>query len=228
VDTAPPLALTGFLPAWDIARRAADLEGLAAWALREIRRRGHPIADLATAHTHLDGDEARATAKALTATSLDPEARGHLHRAVRALVPEIPADRVWIQTRAHFRILVPGDGLAPFPPHTDYGFGHDLAERNLWLSLTDAEESAALHVLALRPSMEWMGRAAEIHGILHGAPEIPPVPTRRGEALLFTPLHLHRARTPPPGRTRVSVDVRLVPRMAERRDLSFSVLERAP
>jgi hypothetical protein len=40
--------------------------------------------------------------------------------------------------------------------------------------------------------------------------------------LLFTPLHLHRARPPSGDASRVSIDLRLVPRQASMTDLSFS------
>lgn len=225
---APPLSLTGFLPAWDIERRRADLTPIADWALAELRRLGHPVESLATAHHHLGGEEARAAARALTGASLAPALRRHVHRVVLAVLPEIPADRVWIQTHTHFRILVPGDPVAPVPPHTDFGFGHALAERNAWFSLTDAEGSAALHVLPLHASLAWLGRAGQLHGVLDGAPEIPPVPTRSGDVLLFTPLHLHRARMPSGALSRVSIDLRIVPRPASMADLSFSPLRSEP
>jgi hypothetical protein len=225
---APPLALTGFLPAWDIERRRADLAPIAAWALAHLRGLGHPVTGLATLHHHLTPAAARAAAQALTAASLAPELRALVHRAVRAALPEIPAARVWLQTHTHFRILVPHDALAAVPPHTDHGFGHALAERNLWLALTDAEGSAALHVLPLAESLAWQARTGRLHGVLDGAPEIPPVPTAAGEVLLFTPLHLHRARAPAGDVCRVSIDVRVRPAQAQMPDLSFSPLRSHP
>lgn len=219
---APPLALTGLLPAWDVERRRADLSPVVTWALEQIRSLGHPAESLATLHHHLDPARARAVAQELTVASLSTELRRRVQRAVRAALPEIPLDQVWIQTYTHFRILLPHDASAPVPPHTDHGFGHSLAERNVWLSLTDAEGSAALHVLPLRESLAWLTRTGNLRGVLDGAPEIPAVPTRTGELLLFTPLHLHRSR-PPSGETcRVSVDIRIVPRPESLRDLSFS------
>ena len=228
VHRARPLALTGFLPAWDVERRRADLGPIGDWALAEIRRLGHPVASLATVHHQLDGEQARAAARALTAASLAPALRAHVRRAVIDIFPELPVDRLWIQTHTHFRILVPGDTTAPVPPHTDFGFGHGLAERNVWLSLTDAQGSAALHVLPLRDSLAWLGRAGQLRGVLEGAPAIPPAPTLGNEVLLFTPLHLHRAWAPSGASSRVSIDVRLVPRQATMIDLSFSPLRSDP
>lgn len=226
VTTARPLALTGSLPAWDIERRRVNPTEVIAWTLDRIRQLGHPAVDLDTLHHHLDAAEALALAQSLTEASLAAALRRLVHRAVRRAIPEIDAERVWIQTHTHFRILVPHGTAAVVPPHTDYGFGHGLSERNVWLSLTDAEESAALHVLPLRESLSWQARTGKLHGVLEGAPEIPPVPTRAGDVLLFTPLHLHRAKPPGGDRCRVSVDIRLVPRPGSARDLTFSPLER--
>lgn len=225
--SARPLALTGFLPAWDVELRRADLGPIADWAREQLRRLGHPVERLDQAHHHLDAAAALRAAQALTARSLCPVLRARVRRAVIEAIPELPAERTWIQSHTHFRILVPGDAVAPVPPHTDLGFGHGLGERNLWLSLTDAEGSAALHILPLAPSMAWLARSAKLHGVLDDAPEMPPVPTRAGDVLLFTPLHLHRARPPDGDRTRVSIDLRLVPRPERARDMSFSPLIRA-
>jgi len=225
---AQPLALTGFLPAWDLERRCADLSPIVAWTLDRIRQLGHPVDSLGALHHQLDAERARAVAQQLTAASLAKELRQHVRRAILDAIPEIPAARVWIQTHTHFRILVPHDAMAAVPPHTDFGFGHALAERNVWLSLTDAEGSTALHVLPLKDSLSWLGRTGKLRGVLDGAPSIPPVPTRAGEVLLFTPLHLHRARAPSGDLCRVSIDVRLLPRPASLRDLTFSPLHRDP
>jgi ectoine hydroxylase-related dioxygenase (phytanoyl-CoA dioxygenase family) len=219
-----PLALTGFLPAWDIERRRVDASGIVDWALDRIRHLGHRAVDLDTLHHHLDAAAALAVAQTLTAASLAEDLRRVVHRAVLQAIPEIEATRVWIQTHTHFRILVPHGTAAVVPPHTDHGFGHGLSERNVWISLTDAEGSAALHVLSLRESLSWQARTGKLHGVLEGTPEILPVPTRAGDVLLFTPLHVHRARPPAGDRCRVSVDIRLVPRLEARRDLTFSPL----
>ncbi|MEZ4295585.1 MAG: phytanoyl-CoA dioxygenase family protein [Polyangiaceae bacterium] len=223
-----PLSLTGFLPVWDVERRRADLGEIAGWALERAREMGYPAESLDTLHWHLDARQAMALTHALTRGSVEERFQRILHRAVREAVPELPQDRVWIQTIGHFRILVPGDTVAPVPPHTDVGFGHSPAERNVWLSLTDAVGDAALHVLPLGASLSWMGRTGMLYGVIEEGPEIPAVPTRAGEVLLFTPLHIHRARPPSGDRCRVSVDVRLVPEPVGAYDLTFSPLRGTP
>lgn len=217
-----PLMLAGFLPAWDIERRRADLAPLSAWVLQQLKAMGVPAVSLETLHHHIDGAQALDLARIVTRKSAASEPRALLERAVGEAIPEIPARRIWLQTHAHVRFLLPGEERGPFPLHSDYGFGHGLSERNLWLSLTDASGDGALHVLPLRPSLEWMIHTGVVQGVMGDSVEVPPIPTRAGEVLLFTPLHLHRARPPAPPFSRVSIDVRIVPSPTVASDLSFS------
>lgn len=223
---AGPLALTGPLPAWDIELRRTDITQVAAWVLDRLRAYGHEVSALETLHEVLTPEQARAAARDLTAQSLCRRLRGPLHRLVAQALPELPLQRVWIQTRAHLRILLPGDELAAVPAHTDFGFGHSLSERNLWLALTDAAGSGALHLCPLRESLSWLAQTGRLYGQLDEAPALRPFPAEAGQLLLFTPLHLHRAR-PPRERARVSIDVRLLP-AGDQPDLSFSPLWMGP
>lgn len=225
---AHPLALAGFLPAWDIERRRADLAPLSAWVRGRLRGLGFEVADLSQVHRCMGGAQAIEAARAVTAATAEPEPRGLIERALSQALPEIDPRRVWLQTHAHVRFLVPLDDRAPFPPHSDHGFGHSLLERNLWLSLTDAEGDAALHVLPLADSLAWMCQSGSVQGVLDRAPPIPPAPTRAGDVLLFTPLHLHRARPPSGQQSRVSVDIRIIPRPEFAQDLTFSPVRGAP
>lgn len=216
-----PLALTGWLPAWDVERRRAELGEVIEWTLDHLRAWGVEPPSLSA--LAMPGERARTLAQQLTRESLDPALRRPLHRALRALLPELPWDRVWVQTYAHFRILVPGDAVAPVPPHTDHGFGHGLEERNVWLALTDAAGNNALHVWSLQRSLAWHVRTGSRAGTLAEAEAdapLQPVDVREGDALLFTPLHMHRAR-PASGSARVSIDLRLVPRPRVPANLTF-------
>ena len=224
----PPLALAGFLPAWDLERRRADLQPLAAWVLEQLAALGVTANSLETLHQRMAPEQALELARRVTSASAAPAPRALVARALREAIPEIPPSRIWLQTHAHVRFLLPGETRAPFPPHSDFGFGHGAAERNLWLSLTDALDAGALHALPLRESLAWMSRAGRVQGVLDDAPPIPPVPTRAGEVLLFTPFHLHRARPPDGPCSRVSIDVRILPRPTDPCDLSFSPLRGAP
>lgn len=217
-----PLALAGWLPVWDVERRHAELDAVIGWTLERLQAWGVDAPSLSA--LAVAGEHARALAQQLTRESLAPALRRPLHRALRAMLPELPWDRVWVQTYAHFRILVPGDAIAPVPPHTDHGFGHGLDERNVWLALTDAAGSNALHVWSLAQSLAWHVRAGSSWAgtLAEAEAEAPlrPVPVREGDALLFTPLHVHRAR-PASGSARVSIDLRLVPQPRIPANLTF-------
>lgn len=135
-----PLALTGWLPSWDVERRAA-LDEVIAWTRAKLRVWGVDVERLD--EIDVPGLQAMTLARALTREAAARELRGPLHATLRAMLPELPWQDVLVQTYAHFRILVPGDGLGPVPPHVDAGFGHGLDERNVWLALTDASGDAA-------------------------------------------------------------------------------------
>jgi len=216
-----PLALAGWLPAWDVERRQAELDAVIGWTLERLRGWGVEAPSLAA--LAVPGERARALAQQLTRESPCAGLRRPLHRALRAMLPELPWERVWVQTYAHFRLLVPGDAVAPVPPHTDHGFGHGLEERNVWLALTDAAGSNALHVWSLGESLAWHVRTGARAGTLAEdelTEPLRPVDVRQGEALLFTPLHVHGAR-PAQGSARVSIDLRLVPRPRTPPNLTF-------
>jgi len=209
-----PLALRGVLPTWDLERRHADLDAVRRWVRRRLG-----VTELDRTHERLDGDSAREAARAMTVASDDPELQSALERVLQLLLPELDGRPLFAQRLAHFRILVPGDGRAAVPPHTDYGFGHDLRERNLWLALTDAEGPNALHAAPLLDSLGWISARGRAHAELEAPPSTRAQDARAGDVLLFTPLHVHHARTAV-GRTRVSVDLRVVT-APPRRDATF-------
>ncbi len=167
------------------------------------------------------GLHAMKLARALTRDGASKQLRAPLHAALRSLMPELPWQDVLVQTYAHFRILVPGDPVGPVPPHVDAGFGHSLDERNVWLALTDASGDAALHACTLHESLAHLTATGVVDGVLAPPATLRPVPVHAGDALLFTPLHVHGAR-PPVGRARVSIDLRIVPAGSVELGASFS------
>lgn len=219
--TTQPLSLAGFLPVWDVEKRSAPFAPIIDWTLDQLRNMGHRIERLEDLHHHLAPTDALATAHTLSNASMASTFRMAFHKALVVALDELPISRVWIQTRAHYRILLPGDTISPVPPHTDFGFGHRLIERNLWISLTDARGNAALHVHSLADSLAWMAKSGQTHGVFDSLPDPPPVPTQAGDMLLFTPLHIHRAKTPDQGQSRVSIDVRIVP-CSDTQELTYS------
>lgn len=219
---AAPLSLEGFLPGWDIERRSVDLTALARWVQSSLAPWGSDALPLDRLHERMTAAQAHEAAKALTRASADVTPRALIEQAVAAAVSEVTAQRYWLQTHAHVRILVPGDEGAVFPPHTDHGFGHSLCERNIWLSLTDARGDAALHLMPLAASLSVMTSTGQHRGVLGDSVPTEPFDTAAGEVLLFTPLHVHRARAPSGDATRVSIDVRILPARARADDLGFS------
>ncbi len=213
------LALAGWLPVWDLERRRIDLEQVIAWTRARLAEHGisAPLDEL-----RVSSQTARALARDLTRASLDPDLRRALHSALREMLPELPWQHVLVQTYTHFRILCPDDRTSPVPSHCDHGFGHALDERNLWLALTDARGSAALHMIDLETSLSRLIAAGTTDGVID-EPALAPVEVERGEALLFTPLHLHAARTPET-HSRVSIDIRIVPAHTNARGPSFTRL----
>lgn len=197
---------------WDLERRHANLDEVIGWA-RAI------LGVDSLAAIRVGSDEARALARTLTNASLDPALRRPLHAALRELVPELPWQHVLVQTYAHFRILCPGDHRTPVPPHCDRGFGHALDERNVWIALTPARGSGALHVMDLDASLKRIVAEGSTDGLIDD-PALSPIDVQPGDALLFTPLHLHAAHAPEHD-TRVSIDLRIVPARGNQIGASF-------
>jgi hypothetical protein len=219
------LSLRGFLPAWDLEKRTANVEPILQWLLDRLRLLGYPVERLEDLPTLMTPHQALDASRACTTASLDEKLRQRVSRAIREAIPELLAHSVWLQTRTHFRILLPGDTISPVPPHTDYGFGHGLEERNVWFSLTNVDGNAALHALPLAQSMQYMARTNILSGVFDQAPHPPPIATRVGDVLLFTPLHIHRAHSPAAHQCRVSFDVRLIPKPLAPKDATFAPLD---
>lgn len=219
------LTLRGFLPAWDLEKRSANVEPIIQWLLARLHALGHPVERLEDLPSFVTPMQALEIGRACTAASMDGKLRKWVCRAIREAIPEVQGHSVWLQSRTHFRILLPGDTIGPVPPHTDYGFGHGLEERNIWFSLTNVDGNAALHALPLSRSLAYMARSKIVHGVFDEAPDPPPIATRIGDVLLFTPLHIHRARPPEKNQCRVSFDVRIIPQPFAPKDATFAPFE---
>jgi hypothetical protein len=194
--------LAGFLPAWDVERRRADVSEVVAWALDEIRALGVVAASLQRLHDVTDATGAARVACQLTRAVAQPCALARVRAVVRAAVPELPWARVDFRTRPRFRVLVPGDASAPLPLHTDFDAGRSLDERNVWIALTPARGGGSLRFASLAESLlARSGRAVASR----------PAHAERGDVLLFTPLHVHGAQVVDHDETRVSIDVRIAP-----------------
>ena len=77
-----------------------------------------------------------------------------------------------------------------------------------------AHGTAALHAVPFAESKRLLG-ARGVEAAL-AAHQLPPLEVKKGEVLLFTPLHLHGAQVVEAPVTRVSLDVRIAPLAAVR------------
>lgn len=223
------VALAGFLPAWDVERRRSDVGPLVDWALTELRAEGVHATSLERLHEVVDAELAPRLSRHLTDVSTRHAPRAALHALVRQALPSLPWDALAIQSIVHFRILVPGDTVSPVPLHTDFGIGHALDERNLWIALTPARGTAALHVARLEASMV-SDRARRDGGrfLIDPRTETRAEEVDAGDVLLFTPLHVHGARTVEGEHARVSVDVRIAPLARARARNPFGYIQVRP
>ncbi|HEY4223858.1 MAG TPA: phytanoyl-CoA dioxygenase family protein [Myxococcota bacterium] len=201
------------LPAWDFARRRVGVDALAAAVLAFAQAEAPGVRSLERLHEHLDAEAARALADRFTAESWRPRLRALLHDVVRALVGADATPSLVVQWVGVLRVLVPGDARAALPLHADMALGHAPDERNLWVALTDALDSAALHALDLAPSRAVLARNAGPFYVddTEAVASARPRNCRRGHALLFTPLHVHGGSVNRGLTTRVSVDIRVAP-----------------
>jgi hypothetical protein len=220
--------LRGPLPVWDLERRHVDVAPFARWIVDSARSL-HAAPDpeqLERWHERITAEQALALAKHLTLQSRAHAPRALVHAMLRAALPELPWGDVVVQSATHVRVLVPGDALCPAPLHTDRAIGHGLDERNIWIALTDAKEHAALHALPLASSLQAEARRAARNTIaLDVAMDaLTPLDVSRGDVVLFTPVHVHGARTIPAHAdvTRVSIDVRIAPAAIPRAGHGFS------
>lgn len=195
----PVLQLTGSLPAWDIERTRADPTELIAFLAEDLSR----------LHERASAERALQLSQQFSFSLATGDGKAIVHRLVRAALPQLPWNELAIQTVPHVRVLIPGDGVAPVPPHTDHDIGHSLFERNLWFALTDARGTAALRVASFARSMHLA--AARSGPFFPLELELPVIEAERGDVLLFTPLHAHAAQTNREAYTRVSMDLRIAP-----------------
>ena len=210
--------LKGFLPAWDLVRRRVDVDPFVAWCLAQLQTRGIRVRSLAHLHEVIGVDDALACSEALTVASRSPAPRALMRAMVRAAIAEVPAAAVAVQACGHFRVLLPGDTRAPVQTHTDAAIGHQLDERTLWFALTDARQTAALHAADLASSWDAERTRRLDAGICidDDAAPLRAQDVHAGDVLLFTPLHVHGARTNRETTTRVSIDIRVAPLGAAR------------
>jgi hypothetical protein len=221
------VVLTGPLPVWDLERRHVDVDAFTTWIVETARAFSVDCPrTLDRWHETITSEQALALSKHLTLQSRATRPRSLVHAMLRAALPELPWRDVVVQTAAHVRVLVPGDALSPAPLHTDRAIGHGLDERNVWIAMTDARASAALHAMPLASSIAAEVRRKARRGVTLDVPPhaLAPLNVVRGDVVLFTPVHVHAAHPIEPNDdvTRVSIDVRIAPAAIPRDGAGFS------
>jgi sporadic carbohydrate cluster protein (TIGR04323 family) len=186
------------------------------WARSSIRALGCPVDDLERLHEHLDPAEAVSLCSALSATT----ARGHFAEIYQAFVrdvvgPLLPGPLA-VQRLVNVRVHLPRQPRMNVPFHTDGWYGHGPGERNVWIPLAGGRGSAGLQVVDLARSRQLVASAVarrlEVAAMTaEFLAHSRPANLRDGQALLFTPGHLHGTVTNETDHTRVSLDFRVAP-----------------
>ena len=202
--------------AWDLQTVTYDPERypFLGWVRSAIRGLGYPVAELDRLHDHIDPSRAASLCRRL-GQSTESGAFSEIYRAfVREVIQPLVDGEVAAQRLVNFRIHLPRQPGMNIPFHTDAWYGHGLGERNVWLPLAGAQDSASLQIIDAARSRRLLTSAASRRLELaqmqtEFLPYSQPANLCNGEALLFSPLHLHGNVTNDTGRTRVSLDFRV-------------------
>lgn len=214
------------LPANDASRTLVALARAAAEAAL-----GAPIREAASRMTPAAHFAAVTAARGVVASAV-PEAFA-VAEAIGLSPSEIALDRPRLRAIASDGHLVPAAAPAYFA-HRDTWYANPRAQLNVWLALHDvtAEESFDVYPEAFtRPiandsaAFDWDVFARDVGWQRSGAPasasypralepldalRAAPISAREAEIVVFSAAHLHRTRAQSTGRTRFSVDFRVV------------------
>jgi len=186
----------------------------AAWLAEQIEVEGIACPSLDRLHEAMPVEAVAPLVRQLGRATQTPEFRQIYFAFVRDVLQPLVGREVALQRFVNVRILVPDRPEMCVPFHTDAWYGHGSDERNLWLPLVPVWGSNGLQVVDRETSEQLVGEAIrrrlrvdEMHATF--LPASRPVTAGSGQALLFTPHHLHGALTNTTGRTRVSIDFRL-------------------
>ena len=128
--------------AWDAQLIDYDLARFPfnSWILDRIRAMGYALDDLTEIHKVIPLGEVYKVTKQLCAETNAPDFRRMLNRFVREVVVVKGQLRtpVGVQRFLNVRIMLPNSPGTIFPFHTGLLYGHGIASRSLWLTMTDA------------------------------------------------------------------------------------------
>ena len=190
------------------------------WVLGRVRAAGYPLEDLTELHRVVPAGEVYKLTKQLCADTNLPDFRRMLNRFVREVVVRKGGLKspVGVQRFLNVRIMQPDRPEAIFPFHTGLLYGHGIASRSLWMTLTDvsAEQdyTASMQIIDIKRSRELVREAIEKRFSVEEMTELFgreswPLRAKPGLICFFTQENIHGNFVNVTGKTRVSIDFRV-------------------
>jgi len=190
------------------------------WILDRIRANGYPLDDLTNLHKVVPASEVYKLTKQLCADTNLPDFRRMLNRFVREVIVLKGKLKppVGVQRFLNVRIMQPDRPEAIFPFHTGLLYGHGMASRSIWMTLTDVsapeDYTASMQIIDIRRSRELVRRAIEQRLTVEQMNEVFgreswPLKSKPGLVCFFTQENIHGNFVNVTGKSRVSIDFRI-------------------
>lgn len=184
------------------------------WLLAELGSAGYRLDALDAWHQHVPLDATAPLTRTLIRATEGAAFRRMYFAFVREVLQPLAGRTIAPQRYPNVRAHLPDRPEMCIPFHTDGWYGHGPDEINVWLPLTRAADTASLALVPLARSLELTDQArarrmrlAEMEALFR--PAARALDVALGDAVLFTPAHLHGNTTNLSGRTRVSLDFRV-------------------
>ena len=210
------------LDTWDAKLVEYDTERFPfnRWILERIRANGYPLDDLTNLHKVVPAGEVYKLTKQLCADTNLPDFRRMLNRFVREVIVVKGKLKppVGVQRFLNVRIMQPDRPEAIFPFHTGLLYGHGMASRSIWMTLTDVsapeDYTASMQIIDIRRSRELVRQAIEQRLTVEQMNEVFgreswPLKSKPGLVCFFTQENIHGNFVNVTGKSRVSIDFRI-------------------
>lgn len=210
------------LSAWDAKLVDYDLARFPfhEWVLRRLRSMDYDLDDLTDIHKVVPLADVYRVTKQLCTDTNQPDFRRMLNRFAREVVVGKGQLRtpVGVQRFLNVRIMLPDSPGTIFPFHTGLLYGHGIASRSLWLTLTDvsAEEdyTASMQIIDIARSRELVQFSINHRLTIEEMTEqfgreSWPLRAKPGLVCFFTQENIHGNFVNLTGKTRVSIDFRV-------------------
>lgn len=208
--------------AWDAKLVEYDTERFPfnRWILERIRAAGYPLDDLTNLHKVVPAGEVYKLTKQLCADTNLPQFREMLNRFVREVIVVKGQLKppVAVQRFLNVRIMQPDRPEAIFPFHTGLLYGHGIASRSIWMTLTDVSApenyTASMQIIGIQRSRELVRQAIEERLSVEQMNQVFgreswPLKAKPGLVCFFTQENIHGNFVNVTGKTRVSIDFRI-------------------